>query len=71
MFRRRHYHLTPIIIGFLLLQLYTAETKWVWTPDDRSPSDTREGNKKNPITFGDIIGAAVKYQKVSFQPFFL
>jgi len=63
MFSRRHYHLTPIIIGFLLLQLYTAETKWVWKPDDRSPSDTREGNKKNSITFGDIIGAAVKYQK--------
>ena len=66
MFRSLCYHLTVIVINLLLLKPYSVETKWVWKPDDRSPSDTRDGNKGNPITFGDIIGA-VKYQKVSFH----
>ena len=48
-------------------QCEATEAKWVWKQDSSSSSDIREGNKENSITFGDIIGASVKFQKVSFS----
>ena len=48
-------------------QFEATEAKWVWKQDSPSSSDTREGNKGNSITFGDIIGASVKFQKVGFN----
>jgi hypothetical protein len=47
-----------------LTQCEATEAKWVWKQDSSSSSDIREGNKENSITFGDIIGASVKFQKV-------
>lgn len=62
--RSRRHHLTCIVTTFLLLQqAQTTEAKWVWKQDSPSSSDIREGNKENSITFGDIIGATVKFQK--------
>ena len=48
-------------------QYEATEAKWVWKQDSPSSSDIREGNKENSITFGDIIGATVKFQKVGFD----
>jgi len=63
--RSRRHHLTCIVTAFLILQqAQTTEAKWVWKQDSPSSSDIREGNKENSITFGDIIGATVKFQKV-------
>ena len=53
----------------ILTQYEATEAKWVWKQDSPSSSDIREGSKENSITFGDIIGATVKFQKVSFRLF--
>ena len=59
-----------LVQKIICTQYEATEAKWVWKQDSSSSSDIREGNKENSITFGDIIGATVKFQKVSFNYFF-